>query len=117
MSIFSSLVCWFAGHLWERDDGISGSTGDGHWRPGRYCLRCPATGLEPPFAPDSDVGMLRNKIELLEEDLECPHMWLDDMGVPRGDDGGEFSIVGRVKRLLASTEEDPTPLPPNQCGR
>lgn len=41
-----------------------------------------------------------NKIELLEEDLSCVHMYLDDAGVARTDkDGKEYSIVGRIKLL------------------
>jgi hypothetical protein len=39
-----------------------------------------------------------NKIELLEEDLECIRMYLDDLKIPRTDkDGNEYSIVGRIK--------------------
>jgi len=41
-----------------------------------------------------------NVIELLKEDLECVHMYLDDIQVPRTDDKGEpYSIVGRIKEL------------------
>ena len=41
-----------------------------------------------------------NKIMLLNEDLECVHLYLDDKGVPRQDDEGEtYSIVGRIKQL------------------
>lgn len=41
-----------------------------------------------------------NKIMLLEEDLECVNMYLDDLKLPRTDDkGNKYSIVGRIKRL------------------
>jgi hypothetical protein len=41
-----------------------------------------------------------NKIMLLEEDLECVNMYLDDLKLPRTDNkGNEYSIVGRIKRL------------------
>ncbi len=44
--------------------------------------------------------MKDNKIMLLEEDLLCVHQYLDDLELPRVDkDGGEYSIVGRIKRL------------------
>lgn len=54
----------------------------------------------------SPVSMLENKIELLEEDIFCVHKWLDELGVPRKEINGEykgdnFSIIGRVKLLLA----------------
>ena len=45
-----------------------------------------------------EIDMLLNMINLLEEDLECVHMYLDDIGAPRKDaDGEEYSIVGRIK--------------------
>lgn len=41
-----------------------------------------------------------NKIMLLQEDLECVNMYLDDLKLPRTDDkGNKYSIVGRIKRL------------------
>lgn len=41
-----------------------------------------------------------NKINLLEEDLECVHLYLDDINIPRKDDKGQvYSIVGRIKEL------------------
>lgn len=43
-----------------------------------------------------------NIIELLKEDLECVHMYLDDLDLPQEDSKGEiYSIVGRIKRLEA----------------
>lgn len=39
-----------------------------------------------------------NKAELLAEDIECLHMNLDDMKVPRNDaDGKIYSMWGRVQ--------------------
>lgn len=41
-----------------------------------------------------------NKIMLLEEDIECVHMFLDSLGSPRGDEHGTYSIIGRIKKLV-----------------
>lgn len=43
--------------------------------------------------------MLENKVELLEEDIECVHLYLDDQGIPRKDDDGIYSVVGRIRIL------------------
>ena len=41
-----------------------------------------------------------NIIMLLKEDLECVHMYLDDLKIPRTDSKNEvYSIVGRIKQL------------------
>lgn len=41
--------------------------------------------------------MLHNKIELLEEDIECVHMFLDGKDILRGEESGaEYSLVGRI---------------------
>lgn len=40
-----------------------------------------------------------NKIVLLEEDIECVHMYLDKLNIPREDDKDTFSLVGRIKQL------------------
>lgn len=41
-----------------------------------------------------------NIIELLKEDLECVHQYLDDLKLSRKDEQGkEYSIVGRIKQL------------------
>jgi len=41
-----------------------------------------------------------NQIELLKEDFECIHIYLDDINIPRQDESGElYSLVGRVKYL------------------
>ena len=50
----------------------------------------------------TEKDLLENKIELLEEDIECVHMFLDDEGAPREDEGGTFSLVGRIKSLFDS---------------
>jgi hypothetical protein len=47
----------------------------------------------------SDLDIRDNQIELLKEDLESVHMYLDTQGVPRKDEMGEvYSIVGRIKQ-------------------
>ena len=49
------------------------------------------------------VNMFNDKesrISELEEDLECAHMYLDDLEVPRKDKkGNTYSLVGRIKHM------------------
>lgn len=41
-----------------------------------------------------------NQISLLEENLDCVHMYLDTLNISRTDDKNEtYSIVGRIKLL------------------
>ena len=40
---------------------------------------------------------LMNKIELLEEDLQCVQMYLDTKDIPREDGEGTLSIIGRLR--------------------
>lgn len=54
---------------------------------------------------EKKISTTENQVELLKEDIECPHMWLDDQGIPRTETEGEyrgdsFSIIGRVQMLL-----------------
>lgn len=49
--------------------------------------------------------MKDNKIELLKEDIECVHLFLDDLGIPRKDEDDVYSIVGRIKRLILKLEK------------
>ena len=49
--------------------------------------------------------MKDNKIELLEEDIECVHLFLDDLGIPRKDEDDVYSIVDRIKRLILKLEK------------
>ena len=34
-----------------------------------------------------------------KEEIECVHMYLDDLGIPREDYKDVFSLVGRIKQL------------------
>lgn len=34
-----------------------------------------------------------------EEEVECAHMYLDNLNIPREDDKDTFSLVGRIKQL------------------
>lgn len=34
-----------------------------------------------------------------EEEVECVHMYLDNLNIPREDDKDTFSLVGRIKQL------------------
>jgi len=34
-----------------------------------------------------------------EEEVECVHMYLDSLNIPREDDKDTFSLVGRIKQL------------------
>jgi hypothetical protein len=54
-----------------------------------------------------DYDIKDNKIMLLEEDLECVNMYLDDLKLPRTDDkGNEYSIVGRIKILQQEQDKN-----------
>jgi hypothetical protein len=48
-----------------------------------------------------DINLLQNKNELLEEDMECIHLYLDNFDIPRIDikTNQNYSIVGRIKYL------------------
>ena len=47
----------------------------------------------------SDLDIKDNRIELLEEDFEAVHKYLDDIEVKRKDtDGQTYSIVGRIRQ-------------------
>lgn len=46
-----------------------------------------------------EINFLKNKVGLLEEDLECIKMFLDETGVPTHDKGEVLSIVGRITVL------------------
>ena len=55
---------------------------------------------------ETEKSNMNNKIKLLQEDIECIHMYLDDKQVPRKDDNGtQYSIVGRIKRLEATFQK------------
>lgn len=44
------------------------------------------------------VAQLTNQVDLLKEDLECVHLFLDHLGTPFEDEEGRrYSIVGRLK--------------------
>lgn len=57
--------------------------------------------VEPKTAiKQSDLDIKDNQIELLKEDLEVVHMYLDGLLLPRKDENGEtYSIVGRIKQF------------------
>jgi len=68
---------------------------------GETCLHCGhISGEESNGCPNGKIGMLENRIELLQEDLECVHLWLDDVDAPRNGPVGTYSIVGRMKQLM-----------------
>lgn len=47
-----------------------------------------------------------NKTEILKEDIECVHMYLDDKQVPRQNKNWrDYSMVGRIKILEASFQK------------
>ena len=65
------------------------------------------------FSTEDTVDSLRNRVELLQEDIECVHMWLDDQGAPREGEEGTLSIVGRIMRLSCYK---PPPPPEDEKG-
>jgi len=38
-------------------------------------------------------------LQIAEEKIWCVHKYLDDLNILRGDEAGEYSIVGRIKEL------------------
>lgn len=50
------------------------------------------------------IFILENKVELLEEDLQCIHMYLDTKEILRENAEGTLSIIGRLRlwELVAS---------------
>lgn len=48
------------------------------------------------------LAMAENKAELLAEDIECLHMCLDGLGVPRSAGENVYSMWGRVQIALRS---------------
>lgn len=56
-------------------------------------------------ALEQKLIMTQNKIELLTEDIECLHLCLDKMHVPRIDNSGNvYSMWGRVKMVIGNSE-------------
>lgn len=67
------------------------------WEPYKPMLE----DLDNQTFPSTDPDIKDNQIELLKEDLECVHLYLDDIAAPRKDPEGEtYSIVGRIKAKL-----------------
>lgn len=50
------------------------------------------------------LAMAENKAELLAEDIECLHMCLDGLGVPRSAGENVYSMWGRVQIALRSND-------------
>jgi hypothetical protein len=58
-----------------------------------------------------EISTLKNKLELAREDLECVHLFLDELGSERVSiTGREISVVGRIRYLILNlkmkNEED-----------
>lgn len=48
----------------------------------------------------NELNIIENKVELLQEEIECVSKYLDSISIPRKDANGEtYSIVGRIKYL------------------
>lgn len=54
---------------------------------------------------EGDLGMERNRSELLRDDIEGVHKWLDERGALRNGVGDRLSIVGRIMRLLKAKHQ------------
>jgi|SRR3982751_6679237 len=54
----------------------------------------------------AEYRLLKNKCELLEEDLTCIDLWLDNMGASKVGDKGNLSIIGRIIHLLQKQQND-----------
>ena len=48
--------------------------------------------------------MNENIINLLKEDIECVHLFLDDYDIPRADKNGILSMIGRIKKLVEKAD-------------
>lgn len=63
------------------------------------CFVCGYSNLQ------QQIEMLENKVELLEEDLECVHIWLDTFDIARTKYNREantldkYSMIGRMQIL------------------
>tara|TARA_R110000803_G_scaffold32891_1_gene72220 strand:+ start:481 stop:702 length:222 start_codon:yes stop_codon:yes gene_type:complete len=46
-----------------------------------------------------EYELLKNELELAQEDIECVELFLDSKGIPRYavDNQSEYSLVGRIK--------------------
>ena len=54
----------------------------------------------------SDLDIRDNQIELLKEDMEVVHIYLDSLGVSRLDENNEtYSPIGRFRRHLMNIQE------------
>ena len=63
--------------------------------------------IKKPSKSKDDYKMLENQIELLKEDLECVHLYLDDIKAPKHNSKKEpYSIVGRIKALLQERADE-----------
>ena len=52
------------------------------------------------------LAVSQNKADLLAEDIECLHMCLDDLGIPRNDGNGNvYSMWGRVQKAIKKERE------------
>jgi len=50
------------------------------------------------------ISVKNNKIELLEEDIECFHMYLDAHNIPRTLGNNQYSMIGRMNIYVAALE-------------
>lgn len=70
-------------------------------------LECPGEDLVT--KPEAIIAGLENQVELLREDLECVHIYLDVIDAPRKDpEGRDYSIVGRIKAFVLHDPEAQT---------
>lgn len=73
------------------------------------CVKWLSDKTEKPVNPVTEGNSLyemhNNKIELLKEDIESVHLYLDDIKIPRHDGAVTYSIVGRIKHLLTQEEK------------
>ena len=52
-----------------------------------------------------EIGMLKNKIEILEKGIERTHMIFDGYGVPREYKGKEYDLNVRLNFLMEALKE------------
>lgn len=52
------------------------------------------------------VELIENYAELLKEDIECVHLFLDDYDIPKEEGGKTLSMVGRIRKLVEKADSN-----------
>ena len=72
----------------------------------------PLDQLRSPLVSTTDPAFAELRHEA--ESCEAAHLWLDDQGISRSDGSVEYSLLGRISLLLATTNVAVTPKEPEK---